>query len=103
MRNRKDVAVAHKRTCTTSLLKASACGGYDLRHCQQLVEASPASPCDRSTRKNHEFIQSIRTDPVLAHRIGVLMSESKPNQRFAESCIALLHLDKREVDGESGR
>jgi len=56
-----------------------------------------------STRKNHEFIQSIRTDPVLAHRIGVLMSESKPNQRFAESCIALLHLDKREVDGESGR
>jgi len=47
-----------------------------------------------SSRNNHEFIQSIRTHPVVKNRVGVLLSLTQAEQSY----VALVDMDPRIVD-----
>eukprot|EP00440_Ansanella_granifera_P051691 gb/GFBE01056043.1/.p1 GENE.gb/GFBE01056043.1/~~gb/GFBE01056043.1/.p1 ORF type:complete len:797 (+),score=88.35 gb/GFBE01056043.1/:1-2391(+) len=57
------------------------------------VAMDDADPMSGSSRKNHEFVQSLRAHPVLENRIAVLMAKPKGT----ESNIVLVDLDSREV------
>jgi len=57
------------------------------------IELDDADPSGGSSRKNHEFVQSIRTHPTLKNRVGVLLTLTQGEQSY----IALVDLDNRAL------
>jgi hypothetical protein len=61
---------------------------------QGVVELDDADPNGGSTRKNHEFVQSIRAHPALGGRVGALLSRTQGEQSY----VALVDLDLRGIE-----
>jgi hypothetical protein len=61
---------------------------------EDIVELDDADPNGGSTRKNHEFVQSIRAHPALGSRVGVLLSKTQGEQSY----VALVDLDMRAIN-----
>jgi len=58
---------------------------------QGTVQMDDADPNGGSSRNNHEFVQSLRTHPMMKNRVGVILSLPRAEQ----SCVALVDLDPR--------
>jgi len=71
-------------------------GGQSVRPqlVQGAVQLDDADPNGGSTRKNHEFVQSIRTHPTIKTRVGVLLSLTQGEQSY----VALVDLDPRAIE-----
>mmetsp|Transcript_102674 Transcript_102674/g.306650 ORF Transcript_102674/g.306650 Transcript_102674/m.306650 type:complete len:977 (-) Transcript_102674:413-3343(-) len=61
---------------------------------QGAVQLDDADPNGGSSRNNHEFIQSIRTHPLVKNRVGVLLSLTQAEQSY----VALVDMSPRVLE-----
>jgi len=59
------------------------------------VQLDDADPNGGSSRNNHEFIQSIRTHPMVKNRVGVLLSLTQAEQSY----VAIVDIDPHSIGG----
>jgi len=71
-----------------------AVGGLHQGLVQGRVQLDDADPNGGSSRNNHEFIQSIRTHPLVKNRVGVLLSHAQAERSY----VALVDIDPRVLE-----